>query len=118
MYDTSASAQAFAEALGAEIAYWRKRRGMSRPELAELAGISATTVGRIEREGPKDVSDTWRLAKVLNVPLQTMVERAEQAAQMSLLDFGEEERDAAIRRGISARRRAPRGPQVRGRGGR
>lgn len=95
MYDTGAGARAFAEALGAEIGYWRKRRGLTRGELAERAGISETTMGRVEREGPKDVSDTWRLAKALGIPFADLVRRAEEAAEMSELDFGLAAHDSA-----------------------
>jgi transcriptional regulator with XRE-family HTH domain len=68
--------KAFAEALGAEIRYWRERRSMSRPELAAKAGTSDTTMGRIERSGPVDVSLTWRICMALDVPLAIVVERA------------------------------------------
>ncbi|WP_395659136.1 helix-turn-helix domain-containing protein [Nocardioides sp.] len=77
MRDPQSGAAAFTAALGAEIAYWRKRRAMTRSELATAACFSASTMGRIEREGPKDVADTWRLAQALGVPLSTLVERAE-----------------------------------------
>lgn len=83
MNDSGLNARAFAEALGAEIGYWRKRRGMTRGALAEAAGVSETTMGRIEREGPKDVTDTWRIATALGLELSALIERAEQAAKMS-----------------------------------
>lgn len=81
MADVDVTAQAFTEALGSEIAYWRKRRGMSREELAKRAGVSESTLGRIERDGPKDVADTWNLAEALGVPFQDLVRRAEEAAE-------------------------------------
>lgn len=71
---------AFTEALGAEIEYWRKRRGLSRDELAAKAGISKSTMGRVERDGPKDVSDTWRLAEALDIPFLELAKRAEESA--------------------------------------
>lgn len=87
MYDSGTSARAFTEALGAEISHWRRLRKMTREQLAEAAGVSPTTMGRIEREGPKDVADTWRLATALKVPLVDLVRRAEEAASMSELPF-------------------------------
>lgn len=72
----------FLHALGAEIRYWRERRGLSRKQLADRVAISATTIGRIEREGPIDLPATWRIADALDVTMAVLVERAEQAAQL------------------------------------
>lgn len=94
MDDTGISARAFTEALGSEIAYWRRRRGISRSELAARAELSESTMGRIEREGPKDVADTWRIAQALNIAFVDLVRRAEEAVTMSVLDFGDAGQDA------------------------
>lgn len=87
MYDTGANARAFTEALGSEIAHFRRRRKMSREELADAAGISPSTMGRVEREGPKDVSDTWKLARALGVSLEDLIRRAEEGARLGTLDI-------------------------------
>jgi transcriptional regulator with XRE-family HTH domain len=86
MGDNDEQAAAFMKALGAEIRSWRGRRNLSREELARRAGISATTMGRIEREGPVDVSHTWAIADVLGIPLATLVERAEHAVAVAYRD--------------------------------
>ena len=70
-------------ALGQEIQSWRKRRRLTRDHLAELAGISTTTMGRIEREGPVDVEVTWRIADALQVGFADLVRRAEEAVTLS-----------------------------------
>lgn len=88
----SRASAGFLHALGAEIRYWRERRGMNRRELADRVGISATTVGRIEREGPSDFPATWRIADALDVKMTVLVDRAEQAAQ---LDQAREAREAS-----------------------
>lgn len=80
MADRNAEEVAFLKALGQEIRSCRQLRGMSRETLAKHAEISETTLGRIEREGPVDVGDTWRLADVLGMPLPVMVRRAEEVA--------------------------------------
>lgn len=51
----------------------RTELGLSRVELAELSGVSAYTIGELEREsrGPSlDVA--MRLASALNVPVEDM----------------------------------------------
>lgn len=76
----------FAVALGAEIRYWRKRKGMNGPELGKMVGLSGTTIGRIER-GSEDSSaaaaDMWRIAKVLGLSFSDLVRRAEEAQALA-----------------------------------
>ena len=104
MYDTGPDACAFTEALGSEIRHFRSRLKLSREELADASGISASTIGRIEREGPKDVSDTWKIARALGVPLEKLIKRAEEGAQIGRIDYSfgdapaehEPEADAAL----------------------
>ncbi len=79
MPETDEAAAAFLKALGAEIRSWRLRRAMSREELAAEADISPTTLGRIERQGPVDVGDTWRIARALGVSLEVLIARTEEA---------------------------------------
>ncbi|TCJ23052.1 helix-turn-helix domain-containing protein [Nocardioides jejuensis] len=80
---TDNESAALTRALGAEIRHWRNIRKMSRAQLAALVGISDTTMGRIEREGPVDVTNTWSIAAALRVPLADLVRRAEEAAFMN-----------------------------------
>lgn len=106
MDDSDSTARAFTEALGSEIVYWRKRRGMSRDKLADEAGISGSTMGRIERDGPKDVTDTWRIAEALGLTFHDLVRRAEEAVALDrqahtherLLEEDVEEADRAVKR--------------------
>ena len=71
-----------AAAIGAEIAYWRRRRGLSRAELGALVGKSHNTIGRWERgDTMPDVSETWKVAKALDVKLSTLIARAQDAAE-------------------------------------
>lgn len=76
-------AERIAQALGAEIQFWRKRRAMSRVELANAADTSETTIGRIERHGPGDISLVWRICDALGVPFAELVRRAEDSLQLS-----------------------------------
>lgn len=82
---TEQQAEAFSAALGAEIAYWRKRHGLTREQLAELVDTSATTVGRIERGKDSSASAplVWRIAKALDLQLSDLMRRAEGAVEMS-----------------------------------
>ena len=79
-----------AAAIGAEIAYWRRRRGLSRPELGAMVGKSLNTIGRWERGNTMpDVSETWKVAKALGVDLSTLIARAQDAAQQDSVVLGE-----------------------------
>lgn len=83
---TEQQAREFAEALGAEITRWRKTRKLTRSELGKLAGISDTTVGRIERGGEDAAAATtavWRIAKALDLTFTYLVRRAEDAMDAS-----------------------------------
>lgn len=84
--------RALLKALGREIRYWRDLRGLSREQLAEKVGISPTTMGRIERDGPVDVGDTWNIALALGLGFSELIARAEQSLQLS----GEYESLAAL----------------------
>jgi transcriptional regulator with XRE-family HTH domain len=76
-------------ALGDEIVYWRRRRGLSRDELGAMVGASPNTVGRWERgDTTPDVPQTWAIARALRVDLVTFIERVETAARL-----GAEERN-------------------------
>lgn len=71
-----------AKAVGDELAYWRRRRGMSRAELAEKVDRSPNTIGRWERGNTMpDVSETWKVADALGVSVGTLMTRAEEAIQ-------------------------------------
>lgn len=72
--------RAFAVAIGAEIAYWRRRSGLNRGQLAALVGKSSNTIGRYERgDTVPDVTETYELATALGVPVSQLIERAEQS---------------------------------------
>jgi transcriptional regulator with XRE-family HTH domain len=76
---------ALATAMGQEIAYWRRRREMSRDELAALLGRSRNTVGRYERgETMPDVSETWAIADALGVTLSHLISRVEDALRADI----------------------------------
>ena len=77
---TEQEARDFLTALGSEIAIWRKRRGLSRADLARKVDVSETTIGRIERGGPSAAaatSDVWRIATALGLSFSDLVHRAE-----------------------------------------
>lgn len=76
----AAKVDTFRRALGHEIRSLRTLRKLSRPRLAELVDISPTTLGRIERDGPVDVGDTWRIASALGISFPDLVARAEETA--------------------------------------
>lgn len=74
---------AFEVALGHEIRAWRQRRGLTLVQLAEKSGISKATIERFENATHgTSISNTWRLADALNVPLSTIVQRAEDALRI------------------------------------
>lgn len=96
--------QAVLRALGNEIRAWRNSRGLSREQLAEMAGLSASTIGRTERDGPVSVSDTWRIADALGVGLSDLVRRAEEAVNLTQQVGGAVlDRDAEVAREQAAR---------------
>lgn len=83
---TEQDARDFLGALGAEIAAWRKRRGLSREELADRVDVSASTIGRIERGGVSAAvatSDVWRIAAALDLSFSDLVRRAEDADELA-----------------------------------
>ena len=78
-------AEDFLLALGAEVAKWRKLRGLSREELGDLVDKSATTIGRIERgqgESAMATTDAWRIAAHLGITFSDLVRSAEDAVEM------------------------------------
>lgn len=83
---TEQQAHEFSAALGAEIAYWRRRRGLSREQLGAAVGLSLSTIGRIER-GSEDAAasspDVWRIARTLGLSFTDLVRRSEDAAGLS-----------------------------------
>lgn len=99
---TEQQARDFAVALGAEVSTWRKRRKLTRAELADRVGSSETTIGRIER-GSEDsaVATTliWRIAAALGLSFADLVRRAEDAMALSgptpmVANYGDEEAGA------------------------
>lgn len=48
---------------------FRKLRGLSQRELAELAGVSVTTINRIENEEDTVLSTIIKIERVLDVKL-------------------------------------------------
>jgi transcriptional regulator with XRE-family HTH domain len=63
--------------LGVVLKAQRVRKGLSRGVLAEMVGVSETTIGRIERSGPVDLGVTWQIARALEIPLSDLVRDAE-----------------------------------------
>jgi transcriptional regulator with XRE-family HTH domain len=64
-------------ALGLNIAYYRKREGMTQEQLAERAGISRSYLGEIE--APNMITNIslevlFNLSKVLKLPPQKLLE--------------------------------------------
>jgi len=83
---TEQEARDFLTALGAEITSWRKRRRLTRAELASHVGVSETTIGRIERGGTDAAvatSDVWRISSALGLAFADLVRRAEDADRLS-----------------------------------
>lgn len=83
---TEQEARDFLAALGAEITSWRKRRKLTRGDLAKRVGVSETTIGRIERGGSDAAvatSDVWRISAALGLAFSDLVRRAEEAEQLS-----------------------------------
>ncbi|WP_232676733.1 helix-turn-helix domain-containing protein [Nocardioides sp. R-C-SC26] len=83
---TEQDARDFVSALGAEIAYWRRVRGLSRDQLAARVDISATTLGRIERgsiDSAAPTPDVWRIAAALGLQFSDLVRRTEDAMGMA-----------------------------------
>ncbi len=83
---TEQDARDFLAALGAEIAHWRRVRKMTREQLAALVGVSASTLGRIERADEATsvpTPDVWRIAHHLGLNFSDLVRRAEEANELS-----------------------------------
>lgn len=67
--------------MGAAIAAFREKRGVTRSELAANAGFHFETVGRIERgEGGARWGTLRRLAYALDIELSALIKRAEELA--------------------------------------
>lgn len=70
------------QALGELLMELRKQRGLSREQVAEATGVSAQSIGRIERG---DViapwTSIWALARHYNIDFDALVEAAEAEAE-------------------------------------
>lgn len=64
-------------ALGLEIQFWRRRRGMTREELAAAANTSKSTIARSEQTGPVEIATTARIADALGVELVQLITYAQ-----------------------------------------
>lgn len=81
---TEKQMHAFLGVLGSEIKVWRKRRGLTRPDLAARVGLSDSTMGRIERgDTLPGLEDTRKIAGELGLKLSELVARAESAADLA-----------------------------------
>lgn len=98
MSDIRTPEEEFLVAIGGEIGAWRKRRDLSRDELAKAAGISSSTLGRVERGEGTDLASAWRLAQALNVPLTDLVRRAEDSLNLDFSDMQRQEIEELLRR--------------------
>lgn len=80
-----------AKAIGDEIAYWRRRRNLSREQFAKVLGMSGNTIGRYERgDTMPDVTQTWTIAEGLGLTPTFFVSRVE-----TTLAIWKEQRDIA-----------------------
>jgi transcriptional regulator with XRE-family HTH domain len=72
------TSEEFLERLGKSVRFFRQRKGLSQEKLAELAGIDRTYVSPIElgKQNPS-FEIIYRIAKVLDVPMSTIIKRAE-----------------------------------------
>src|SRR4051794_15849066 len=102
-----------AEHIGARIAYWRRRRGMTQVNLAGLAGVSQAYVSQVEggRKGIERRSTLIAVAAALQVsvtdlvgepgdptdPLKGRAAAAVPAIRVALIDIEEGERRSAVR---------------------
>lgn len=71
-------------ALGRAIAAWRKRRDLTREELADLTGLSFKQVGKIERGERGQLVEAFKVARALDVDFSTLVQAAEEDARRAL----------------------------------
>ena len=88
----------FLVALGQQIAYWRKLRGLTPAQLGELAGISESTIKRAEKKGPTRMADIDSIADALQVDLVTMIRRAKEdgASDAATAPTSDEEPDRRL----------------------
>jgi len=64
----------FIQSLGRNIRKFRKAKGLTQEQLAELAGISYKYLGEIERGETNPSIDTLkRIAEGLNIPLESII---------------------------------------------
>jgi transcriptional regulator with XRE-family HTH domain len=77
LHKTSTAAKAALKELGEAIRAERKIHGLSQENLAELADVHMTYVGKVER-GEKNVSfeNLMRFAAALGMPLSELIRRA------------------------------------------
>lgn len=71
-------------ALGRAIAAWRKRRDLTREELADLTGVSFKQVGKIERGERGQLVEAFKVARALDVDFSTLVQAAEEDSRRAL----------------------------------
>lgn len=83
MERTSSAAGLKEWALLAEFRAEMSRRGWSRARMAEASGLSEASVGRyfIRAERSPDAADLFAAALALDLPLSTLIQRAEVAAK-------------------------------------
>ena len=73
----------FEVALGQEVRSWRKRRGLTLFQLADVSGVSKATIERFENAThATSIANTWKLADALDVPFSELVKRAEEALRI------------------------------------
>lgn len=88
---------ALARAIGEEIAHWRRRRSLTQAQLAKKVDLSKNTIGRYERgETMPDVTESWRIAKALQVPLSQIIARAEAVLRSDRIEISDEGDDVNL----------------------
>lgn len=81
--DTTPELNVVLAELGREVRAERVRRGLSRAQVAERAGISAAQVGKIERGDRGQLHEALRVANALGFSLGEAINRAEERAAES-----------------------------------
>lgn len=83
-----------AAAIGRRVMALREAHGMKQVELAEVAGISQTTLSRIERgKGPVEATTALRIAMALKVKMKALTSTAH--PDWSLATAGRTDMDAS-----------------------
>lgn len=68
-------------AIGREIKAARARRGLTQPELADLAGIGRRQMGKIERGEAGQLAQIVQIASALDVEVSVLMSNAEKLAR-------------------------------------